>query len=177
MKEMTLKEVSRLLNVSMFILVEFFKELELDIKLEDAFSFDKVPREMYQKALNNRIILKQLQILRFEELNHKIKFLKSKPHSLGDMSGSQEDFEISREFIANELKKTESLIQLIKKQREQVEQYIDSQYNVRPRNLNNTYYLYNATGFVMQVNDLDEAREQAKQFKCIIKDISNNTVR
>ncbi len=103
MKIYPLKQVSELMNLSMFILVEFFNDLGLDIKIEDAFEYDNIPVELYQKALNNRIVLKQLQFLRFEEMNHKLQFLKSKPHSLGYMSGSQEDFDIAREFIAKEL--------------------------------------------------------------------------
>lgn len=177
MKNYPLKEVSILVRVPIFILVEFYKDYGLDIKLEDAFEVDKIPQELYQQALNNRIMLKQLQFLRIEEINHKLSFLRSKKDSLGDMTGSQEDFEIARQFIATELKKTEAFVRLVKKQFEQVQQYIDSKYVIQNPDLNNKYYLYNSTGFVMQVDTLAEARDQARQFNCIIKDIRDNIVR
>ncbi|TWR26909.1 hypothetical protein FPZ42_07695 [Mucilaginibacter achroorhodeus] len=177
MKYYPLKEVAKLSDIDMFVLVEYLNEKGYDIELDEAFDYEDISEHYLQLVLEEKVIIKQRELLRVAEINHKLKYLKNKKDKLDEEWGASRNFEAVSNFINEELEKINSFIATINKLRHQMMDYIEGPYMPRNSDKNNRYYIYNSYGFVMEVGTLEEAREQARQFNGVIKDIRDNTVR
>ncbi len=82
MKRFTISKLSKEIDVQIFMLIEFLNSNGMKFEIKGFFVSGEISESVYNKALECKYELKELELLRSEELAFKFKFLKERIETL-----------------------------------------------------------------------------------------------